>query len=108
MANDIQQTQNLRFGVSHWIIVAIGWFYVIYEYTVRVSDSVILPQLQVSFHLSSVHLSLLSSSYYLAYVLFMIPAGILIDRFGLYRAWAISMLVLTIGCVLFALGIVHK
>ncbi len=103
MFRDTEESLNNRFTVTHWFIVIIGWFYVAFEYTVRVSDSVILPQLQASFHLSAVHLSLLSSAYYITYVLFMVPAGILIDRFGLYRAWGAAIFILTLGCVLFAL-----
>ena len=98
-------TPDTHFAVAHWVIILLGWFYVMFEYTVRVSDSVILSQLQADFQLSSVRLSMLSSSYYIIYVLSMIPAGILIDRLGLYRAWGGAMLVLTLGCALFALRI---
>ena len=105
MLNGTQESPNPGFSIANWIIVIIGWFYVTFEYTVRVSDSVILPQLQASFDLSSIRLSVLSSSYYITYVLSMIPAGILIDRLGLYRAWGGAILVLTLGCALFALRI---
>ena len=100
-----QQNRDSHFVVSHWITIIWGWCFIIYEYAVRVSDSVILLQLQRSFHLSSLHLSFLSSAYYFAYVLFMIPAGIIIDRFGLYRAWSIAILILIFGCALFAMRI---
>ncbi|ODN41741.1 MFS transporter [Piscirickettsia litoralis] len=83
-------------------ILLIAWIFVIYEYAVRVSDSVILPSLSVHLSLSAAQLSGLSSAYYISYVLFMIPAGILIDRYGLHRTWLIAISLLILGCVLFA------
>lgn len=89
---------------KYWIILIIGWIFVTYEYALRVSDSVILPQLQEIFHLTPSNLSLLSSGYYFAYVIFMLPAGIIIDRIGLYRAWLVAIGILVFGSVLFSLS----
>ncbi|BCD90942.1 MFS transporter [Francisella halioticida] len=80
----------------------IGWIYIIYEYALRLSDSVILINLQDEYHLSSNHLASLSSAYYFAYIGLMIPASILIDRFGLFKTWVAAMGILIIGCVMFA------
>ncbi|API86610.1 MFS transporter [Francisella uliginis] len=82
----------------------VGWIYVIYEYALRVSDSVILVNLQNEYHLSSNHLASLSSAYYFAYIGLMIPASILIDRFGLFRVWIVAMSILAIGSLMFALA----
>ncbi len=80
----------------------LGWLFVIYEYAVRVSDSVILPKLQLDYHLSATQLGGLSSAYYFSYIAMMLPAGILIDRIGLYRSWNIAISTLLFGCYLFA------
>ena len=89
---------------KYWMILIIGWVFVAYEYALRVSDSVILPQLQEIFHLTPSNLSLLSSGYYFAYVIFMLPAGVIIDRIGLYRAWLVAIGILVFGSVLFSLS----
>jgi MFS family permease len=80
----------------------LGWLFVIFEYAVRVSDSVILPTLQLNYHLSAAQLAELSSAYYLTYIIAMLPAGILIDRISLYRSWSAAISILTLGCFLFA------
>ncbi|WP_150466225.1 MFS transporter [Francisella sp. SYW-9] len=82
----------------------IGWIYVIYEYVLRLSDSVILVNLQDQYHLSANHLASLSSAYYFAYIGLMIPASILIDRFGLYRTWIVAISILAMGSLMFALS----
>lgn len=87
------------------IVFCLGWLFVIFEFAVRVSDSVLLPQLQHSLNLSAAQLATLSAVYYFAYVLWMIPGGILVDRFGLYRSWFYALLLVIVGCALFALRI---
>lgn len=83
-------------------ILPLAWIFLIYEYVIRVSDSVILVPLSAHLNLHIDELSWLSSAYYVAYVAFMIPAGILIDRHGLYRMWIIAVSIFTVGCALFA------
>lgn len=83
-------------------LLPLAWIFLVYEYVIRVSDSVILIPLSIHLNLHTDELSWLSSAYYVAYVAFMIPAGILIDRYGLYRMWLIAVSIFTLGCALFA------
>ncbi|WP_108651993.1 MFS transporter [Dongshaea marina] len=85
-------------------VLLTGWVFVVYEYAVRVSDSVILPQLSAHLGLDPAALGWLSSAYYFSYVIFMIPAGIMIDRYGLYRVWLVAISLLMLGCGLFAMA----
>ena len=79
----------------------IGWLFVIYEYALRVSDGVVLPMIQAQFHLQASSLSTLSSTYYFAYIISMVPAGLIIDRLGIYRAWLGALALVLIGSMLF-------
>ncbi|WP_299008244.1 MFS transporter [uncultured Shewanella sp.] len=83
-------------------ILPLAWIFVIYEYTIRVSDSVILTPLSLHLQLDIADLSALSSAYYFTYVIFMLPAGILIDKFGLYKTWIYAISLFTSGCAIFA------
>ena len=87
------------FKVSFLFLSA--WLFIILEYAIRVSDSVILPELSTQFNLIPSDLSLLSSAYYFTYVIFMIPAGMLIDRFGLYKVWILAIWLVSLGGFLF-------
>ena len=93
-------TERVRF----YSVFLLGWLFVIYEYALRVSDSVILPQLQQTLGFSADKLSALSSAYYFTYVIGMIPAGVIIDRIGLYRSWLIAITTVSAGAALFASG----
>lgn len=84
-----------------WYALATGWLFILYEYAVRVSDSVILPALQHEFGLSAADIGALSSGYYFAYIISMIPAGVIIDRYGLYLSWLVAILLVVLGCFLF-------
>ena len=91
--------------IQFFAVALIGWIFIIYEYAVRVSDSVILPQLQQIPGVQASQLGILSSGYYFAYIATMIPAGILIDRYGLFRSWLAATLLLITGCFLFGSGL---
>jgi MFS family permease len=79
-------------------------FFIIYQYALRVSTGVLLSHFQNTFSLSAYDLSLLSSAFYFGYLLFMLPTGIMIDRYGLHRIWQISLVLLIASCIAFALS----
>jgi sugar phosphate permease len=72
---------------------------VLINYFDRISLSVAAPQLQTTFGLTSGDLGLLLSAFFWSYALMQIPAGLLLDRFGVTRIgrwsaflWAIASL----------------
>lgn len=94
--------------VAAIILLSVGWLFILYEYAVRVSESVIIQSLMAKFHISPSGIGLLSSAYYIPYILMQIPAGILIDRFGLIKSWFFAILSVAIGCYIFAnSGTIH-
>ena len=58
--------------------------------------------LKRSFDLDAAGISLLSSSFFYPYVLLQIPAGIILDRFGLLRVTTVSIFFVGLGCFLFS------
>ena len=55
-----------------------------------------------SFHLHALGASTVASSYYYIYVLFQMPAGLIIDRYGTRKVLSWGCLVCTLGLLLFA------
>jgi MFS family permease len=80
----------------------LGWLFILYEYAIRLSDSVIIDRLMQSLQIGPGRIGVLSSAYYLPYVLMQIPAGLLIDRYGLRRSWAAALFAIAVGSLLFA------
>ncbi len=73
---------------------------VLINYFDRVSLSVAAPQLQITFGLSASDIGLLFSAFFWGYAVLQIPAGLLLDRYGVMRVgrvgallWGVSSLI---------------
>ncbi len=80
---------------------AAGYFL---SYLFRSVNAVVGPRLVVDLELSATGLGLLTSAYLLAFALFQLPLGILLDRFGPRRVQAALLATAALGAVLFAAG----
>lgn len=80
---------------------AVGYFL---SYGLRSVNAVIAPELMHELDMSAAGLGLLTSAYFLAFGLFQLPLGLLLDRFGPRRVEAALLLVAAAGCALFGLG----
>jgi MFS family permease len=80
---------------------AAGYFL---SYGLRSVNAVIAPELMQEMHITAAGLGLLTSAYFLAFGLFQLPLGLLLDRFGPRRVEASLLLVGAAGSALFALG----
>ena len=93
MSNKYRQNYQLL----GWLICTLGAVYYSYEYLLRISPSVMEPQLRNHFNLSASGFGFLSAFYYYAYVPMQIPVGVLMDRYG-------PRILLTLACFLCVLG----
>ncbi len=80
---------------------AAGYFL---SYGLRSVNAVIAPELMQELNITAAGLGLLTSAYFLAFGLFQLPLGLLLDRFGPRRVEAGLLLVAAAGCALFGLG----
>ena len=74
-----------RIPHRRWVIATLLGTGVLINYIDRINLSVAAPQLKVEFGLSSAEIGLLFSAFFWAYALLQIPAGLLLDRFGVTR-----------------------
>ena len=81
-----------------FVLVALFLFY---EMGVQVSPSVMTHQLMHALNLSTVGLGFMSGFYFYTYTIMQIPAGILLDRFGVRQIVATALLVCAAGCAIF-------
>ena len=80
---------------------AAGYFL---SYGLRSVNAVIAPELIRDLGITSADMGLLTSAYFLAFGLFQLPLGLLLDRFGPRRVEAVLLLVAAAGCALFGSG----
>jgi sugar phosphate permease len=95
--NEIDQKTLRKSPIMPWIIVGLGALYYCYEYLLRISPSVMAPDLMRYYNLSGLEFGSFSAYYYHAYTPMQILVGLLMDRYGPRR-------LLTFACVLCALG----
>ena len=72
------------------------------SYVYRTVNAVIAPELGAELGLDAAVLGLLTSVYFLAFALFQLPLGLLLDRYGPRRVEAALLLVAALGALLFA------
>ena len=74
------------------------------SYFFRSVNAVIAPDLTAEMALSATDLGLLTSAYFLAFAVFQVPLGILLDRFGPPRVQAALLATAALGAFIFAWG----
>jgi MFS family permease len=84
------------------IALLLGFCFIVYEYAIRVSDSVLIPTLMHALHIDAFQIGLLSNAYYFPYILMQLPAGLIIDHYGLFRSWIAALLIAAVGCYIFS------
>jgi MFS family permease len=91
----------LRLLARIFIPFACGYYF---SYFFRTVNAVISPDLVRDIGVDANRLGLLTSAYFLAFALFQLPLGVLLDRFGPRRVNAALLVVAAIGAALFGLS----
>lgn len=84
-----------------WVCFCAALFF-FYEFIQMNMFSSIDPELMRAFSINATQLGTLSSCYFYANVIFLFPAGIILDRFSTRRVIQISMLICILGTLCFA------
>ncbi len=84
-----------------WLLVAIYYFY---QYALRSSPSVMMPQLSEAFGVDSLGVAAIVGMFYYGYSPFSLVAGAAIDRFGAKRIIPIGAALVGVGALLFGTG----
>lgn len=84
-----------------WLIICCGMLFYCYNYFLRVSPSVMQPELTHAFHITATEFGTLAGLYYWAYTPMQIPAGMLYDKFGVRFVLCLACLVVVAGLSIF-------
>lgn len=98
-----QAPRRRKRTIAHaWVIWLLSSIFMFYKYAIEVSPGVMTSTLMTTFHIDGVQLGNLAASYFYAYLLLQVPAGMLIDRLGPRRVTTIAIGVCAVGCIIFA------
>ncbi|KTC65834.1 Sugar phosphate permease (plasmid) [Legionella adelaidensis] len=92
---------NITFD-SPYFVWFLGALFFFLDYIVRVSPSVLTPELMKFFHANAFTIGGFSAFFYYAYIGMQIPVGILVDRFGPKWLLVMASLVCAFSTFLFA------
>lgn len=87
-----------------WLMVLLGGVFYSYEYMVRVSPSVMIPELMKSFSIQATEIGLLSSFYYWGYVAGSCLVGPMIDKYAPKRIIVLATMICAAGCCFFSMS----
>lgn len=93
--------------VSHyfpWFMVLMGGIFYCYEYMIRVSPSVMIPELMKTFSIQAVEIGVLSSFYYWGYVTGSLLVGPMVDKFAPKRVLVVATLICAVGSCFFGMS----
>src|SRR4029077_1182699 len=88
-------------AIGAWLLVALYYFY---QYALRSSPSVMMPQLTQAFGVNALGVSAIVGMFYYGYSPFSLVAGASIDRFGAKMTIPIGAAAVGIGALLFGTG----
>ncbi len=88
-------------GLFIWSICALFYGF---EYFVRSSTNALALSLRNDYGFDSSTIAILGSAFYLSYVISQIPAGLLVDRFGVKRIMVCSTFLFTVAMFMFSLS----
>lgn len=89
---------------KRWLFWGLAAFFYLYEYFLRVSPTVMVPEIMQAFNKKAVGIGSLSSAYLYTYALCQIPVGMLMDRFGARKLLSLASVICTIGCGFYGFG----
>lgn len=85
-----------------WMIWLLSATFMFYKYALEVSPSVMTTTLMQTFSISGSKLGHLAACYFYAYLIFQIPAGLLIDRFGPRKTTTLAISLCALGSIVFS------
>ena len=87
-----------------WVIWALASAFYLYEFFIRVSPSVMVPELMRTFSVDAAAVGSLSAFYFYIYAPLQLPVGVLTDRFGARKLLSMAAFAAGIGTVIFGLA----
>lgn len=86
-----------------WLVVLLASFFYCYEYFLRITPSVMTPELMHAFNITAGPLGMLTAAYYYAYTPMQLPVGIMMDNYDTRKVLSFACLMCAIGSYAFAM-----
>ncbi|HSW73199.1 MAG TPA: MFS transporter [Chlamydiales bacterium] len=88
--------------IHAWVIWLLSALFMFYKYALEVSPSVMTSTLMRAFQINGTQLGNLAACYFYSYLLFQIPAGLFLDKYGPRKVTTLAIGLCAVGSILFA------
>tara|TARA_R110002110_G_scaffold121431_2_gene297209 strand:+ start:43400 stop:44803 length:1404 start_codon:yes stop_codon:yes gene_type:complete len=95
-------TQNKSNWLAPLAMIMLGGLFYCYEYILRISPSIMIPELMESFSIKATQIGVLSSFYYWGYAMGSVMVGPFIDKYGAKRVLFWAAIACAVGIFCFA------
>lgn len=90
--------------ILSWTVWGLAAFFYLYEFLLRVSPEVMVPDLMRAFSIGAEKVGVVSAFYFYLYAPMQLPVGLLVDRYGARRLLTLAAFSCGIGGLLFGLA----
>ena len=104
IADQAMNVMPAKTTMTSWIVCLTASLFFFYEFVQMMMFNAINPNLMQAFHITATDVGKISSVYFYANILFMFPAGILLDRFSTRKIILTAMILCVLGTVCFSLS----
>ncbi|MBI5273911.1 MAG: MFS transporter, partial [Chlamydiales bacterium] len=87
-----------------WIIWALAAIFYFYEYLLRISPSVMIPELMQTYHVDAAAIGFMVAFYLYAYAPMQLVVGVLMDQYGAKKLLTLASIICGLGSILFGLS----
>lgn len=98
-----QDSPQKKLGFA-WLVWGLAAAFYFFDYTARVTPSVMHRYLQLDFGMNEAQFGILTASFYVPYVLMQIPVGLMVDRVSIRWLLTAMSLLTAFGCCVFGLA----
>lgn len=98
------QTLETKITWQAWVVCLSASLFFFYEFVQIMMFNSINPSIMSAFHVTAGATGRISSSYFYANILFMFPAGMILDRYSTKKIIIIAMILCLVGTFLFSLS----
>lgn len=80
-----------------WLMWAVAVFFFAYQFVMRVTPGLVMPELMQKFQIDAASFGLFASAYYFGYAGMQIPVALLLDRYGPKKVISLCALLCSLG-----------
>lgn len=104
MSAEQASTEQLAIPTKAWVVIFASSLFFFYEFIQMNMFNAVSPYLMAQFYLNAESIGIISSYYFIANVLFLFPAGWILDRVSTKKVILVSLMVCIIGTMLFSIA----